>query len=404
MSRPSKGSSAVVRTELSYQLLRNTTSPDELENEIKSFIVNLPAAEILKLGTDLNLRDYIPEYSAKRRTHVHDKIRATIESDPLRFITRNSGFVISASDIEVDDTRKLVRLTDASILNGAQSQGEIAGWIVATYGDDRASLAADPPFHVRAEIIVEADQQQVVETAIARNTATPVKSISQARARGHLTDLEKSVHAVHPNAKFGKAESDFDVLDMRKVIQYARLLMPTSISGSDTPAERLRPYKNPEQCLSDFSDWFEKKGGDADAKRKYEFTVQMAPIALAEYEYWERHSAWNGQRVWEETKKGGRACRRDKSTQKIVWVSPGLIFPVLGALSEFVTEVKPDRWALKKPKIFNPADMIKNAVTQFRSVGSDPMQMGRHAGAYDALRTYPATIVQVMAQMEGHAS
>ncbi|HEY2824473.1 MAG TPA: hypothetical protein VGI83_02910, partial [Gemmatimonadales bacterium] len=77
-----------------------------------------------------------------------------------------------------------------------------------------------------------------------------------------------------------------------------------------------------------------------------------------------------------------------------------LIFPIVGAMSEFVTEEKPGHWALKKPKIFNPADTIKNAVTQFRSVGSDPMQMGRNAGAYDALRTYPATIVQVMQQME----
>lgn len=404
MSRSPKGSRASVRTELSYQLIRNTTSPDEVANDVRSFVVNLPAFEILKIGTDLNLRDYIAEYNVRRRTRVHDKIRNTIVSDPLRFITRNSGFVISASDIEVDDHRKVVRLSDASILNGAQSQGEIKIWVEETYGDDIASLESDPPFHVRAEIIVDADAAQVVETAIARNTATPVKSISQARARGHLVDLEASIQKQHPNAKFGKAESDYDVLDIRKVIQYARLLMPPDVSGSDSPAERLRPYKNPEQCLTDFSEWFDAKGTDEAAKRRYDFTVQMAPVALTEYEYWEKHSAWNGQRVWEETKKGGRACRRDPNTQKIVWVSPGLVFPIIGALSEFVQEVKPGKWELKKPKIFSPADMIKNAVTQFRSVGSDPMQMGRHTGAYDALRTYPATIVQVMRQMQEQPS
>ena len=396
--KPTKGPRAGARTSLAYQLIRNTTSPDEQANDIKSFVVNLPAAEILKVGTELNLRDYIPTYNSRKRTEVHKKIRDTIETEPSRFITRNSGFVISASDIEVDDAKKCVTLTNASILNGAQSQGEIKQWSVETYGDDTESMVSDPPFHVRAEIVVDPDEKEVVETAIARNTATEVKSVSEARARGHLEELEKSIRSKHPDAKFGKPESDPDVLDIRKVIQYARLLMPKEVSGSDSPAERLRAYKNPAQCLTEFSTWYETRQTDPDAQRKYDFTVQMAPIALSEYEYWERHPAWNGQRVWEETKKGGRACRRD-ANNRIVWVSPGLIFPIMGAMSEFVVERKRGQWTLERPDIFDPADMIKNAVSQFRGLQSDPMQMGRHGGAYDALRTYPATIVQVMRTM-----
>jgi hypothetical protein len=31
---------------------------------------------------------------------------------------------------------------------------------------------------------------------------------------------------------------------------------------------------------------------------------------------------------------------------------------------------------------------------------SDPMQMGRSAGAYDALRIYPSTLVEVMKDMQ----
>ena len=42
------------------------------------------------------------------------------------------------------------------------------------------------------------------------------------------------------------------------------------------------------------------------------------------------------------------------------------------------------------------ASTVSRAVAQFRSLNSDPMQMGRSAGAYDALRIYPATIVEVM--------
>jgi hypothetical protein len=135
------------------------------------------------------------------------------------------------------------------------------------------------------------------------------------------------------------------------------------------------------------------------AGRKYEFTVQIAPYAIAEYEYWERHDGWNGKYIWDETDKGGRACRRDK-TKRIVWVSPGLVFPILGAMSEFVEEKAPGKWAISKPDLFKPVEMIARTVAQFRSVNSDPMQMGRSAGVYDALRIYPSTIVEVMRDMK----
>jgi hypothetical protein len=353
------------------------------------------------------LRSYIAEYNPAKRNRVHEAIETTIEQEPQRFITRNSGFVIAASDIHIDDNKKIVRLTDASILNGAQSQGEIKRWIEAHYEEQPLFEGEDPPFFVRAEIIVDPDPEEVVETAIARNTATPVKSITQAGARGHLDDLEASIKARHPNIKIRKSETDTDVYDTRKILQFARLLMPVAISKNESAAEKLRPYKNPEQCLTDFSDWYEKgklprsqgKSFDPMSLAKYEFTVQIAPFAIDEYEYWEKHDAWNGQHVWEETKKGGRACRRDKSG-KIVWVSPGLVFPILGAMSEFVREVSPGKWAISKPPLFKPAEMITRAVTQFRGVDSDPMLMGRSAGVYDALRIYPATLVEVMKDIQ----
>jgi len=385
--------------QLSYQLLRNTTSPDETSTGVRSFVVNLPAFEILKLGTRENLRGYLVEYNPRKRYRVHDAIRDTIQQEPQRFITRNSGFVIAASDVEVDDHKKVIRLDNPSVINGAQSQGEIRTWVAETYGNDGPNGNEEPPFFVRAEIIVDPEASEVVETAIARNTAIPVKSISQAGARGHLDDLEASIKARRPDINIRKSETDEDVLDTRKILQYARLLMPVSVSGNDSASEKLRAYKNPEQCLTDFSDWYEHKKSDRDARNKYEFTVQIAPYAIEEYEYWERHESWNGHRVWEETKKGGRACRRDKAN-KIVWVSPGLVFPILGAMSEFVQETKPGKWSISKPSLFKPGEMILRAVTQFRSLDSDPMLMGRSAGAYDALRIYPSTIVDVMRDMK----
>jgi hypothetical protein len=45
--------------------------------------------------------------------------------------------------------------------------------------------------------------------------------------------------------------------------------------------------------------------------------------------------------------------------------------------------------------------MIARAVQQFRGKQSDPMQMGRDAGVYDALRIYPHTLVEVMKDVNG---
>jgi hypothetical protein len=399
MAKHANGSHTPSSVQLSYQLLRNTTSPDEAVTGVKSFVANLAASEILKLGTRENLRSYIAEYNPKKRNRVHDAIRNTIQTEPQRFITRNSGFVIGATSIEVDDGKKLIKLEDASVLNGAQSQGEIRRWFAETYGEGGPDSGEEPPFYVRAEIVVDPDPTEVVETAIARNTATPVKSISQAGARGHLDDLQASIKKLLPNVQIRMKETDEECYDTRKVLQLTRLLMPVSVSKNESSAEKLRAYKNPEQCLTDFSGWFDRRELDPIAKAKYNFTVQIAPYAIQEYDYWERHDGWNGHNIWEETKKGGRACRRDKA-KKIIWVSPGLVFPVLGAMSEFVEEVSPGVWKINKPKIFKPSDMIARAVAQFRAVDGDPMLMGRSAGTYDALRIYPATLVEVMRDLQ----
>src|SRR3989304_6518416 len=103
MAQVTRGAHAPSSVQLSYQLLRNTTSPDEAQAGVKSFVANLSAFEILKLDTKENLRSYIAEYSQKRRNRVHLAIRTTIEEAPERFITRNSGFVISACAIAVND-------------------------------------------------------------------------------------------------------------------------------------------------------------------------------------------------------------------------------------------------------------------------------------------------------------
>jgi len=203
-----------------------------------------------------------------------------------------------------------------------------------------------------------------------------------------------------------KSETDVGGIDPIRILQYSRLLMPYEISGNTTASETLRPYKNPAQCLSDFSQWYEDwkamKAGNVELDsdrlsnaRKYEFSVSIAPQALREFRYWNSHEGWNGHRLWDKTKKGGRACRRDPKSNKIIWVAPGILFPLIGAMSEFVVEGNGE-WKIAKPPTFKPDDMIAATVKQFRGYNSDPMYMGRSDAAYEALRIYPRTLMEVL--------
>ena len=401
MASAQSGKHAPFRVQLSYQLIRNTTSPDEKAVDVQSFIANVTALEILKLDTSENLRGYLAEYNARKRNRVHEAIRKTIDTAPQRFIVRNSGFVITASEVEVDDAKKTVTLVNASLINGAQSQGEIRRYVSELTDPNNQDDLTEELFFVRAMIIVDPEPAEIVETAIARNIATPVKSLSEAGARRQLDELEASLQRMIPDVKIRKDESQTGegYLDTRKILQIARLLMPTSVSGNPAAAEKLRAYKNPEQCLTEFCDWYEDSS-NPEKKAKYDFTVEIAPHALKEYLSWEQHPAWSGHRIWSETKKGGRAVRRDRKTGKITWVSPGLIFPVMGAMSEFAIRNQKGEWVLAKPSRFKDAEMIQRAVNQFRAHNSDPMIMGRSEAAYDALRIYPQTLMEVLRDIE----
>src|SRR5215472_3223966 len=74
MTSPKKGKHAPNCVQISYQLIRNTTSPDEKSIGVQSFVANAAASEILKVETKDNLRTYLGEYNPKKRNPVHEAI------------------------------------------------------------------------------------------------------------------------------------------------------------------------------------------------------------------------------------------------------------------------------------------------------------------------------------------
>ena len=381
---------------LPYNLIRNLTSPDEKANGVQTWFANVNARDILNLGTQDDLRSYIAEHSPSKRNSVHKQIEATIQELPDRFINRNSGITITCANCEIDDANKIARLESASIINGAQTQGELK-----RYFGTEDSDGAD--FMVRAEIVMEPQHDQIVEIAIARNTATAVKSVSQAGARGYLTDLKDSIERAFPGETLQLSETDTVGLNTQAVLQWTRLLMPPKLLmlGGSGQARNFA-YKQGGKCLADFSDWARNAKSDPGAKKFYDFTVKVGPIAVREYRYWEQHDSWNGHRLHEYGKKsdkphGGRPVRRDKTTGKVTWVAPGIVFPIMSALSAFVRQ-KNGQWVLEKPaNPFKEDELIRRTVQQYTALGRDVALMGRSEAAYDALSIYTETIADVLA-------
>jgi hypothetical protein len=380
---------------LHYHTIKSLTSPEEKANGVQTWFANVSAREVTKVGTTDNLRTYIAEHKDSKRNSVHKEIEATILEQPDRFINRNAGVTITCTNCTIDDPKRMARLTNASIINGAQTQGELKRYFASLDDDDETD------FPVRAEIIMEPQQEQIVEVAIARNTATSVKSVSQAGARGYLDDLKEAIEAGLSGETLQMNETDTEGLSAQAVLQWCRTLMPADLEASDVKVYNM-PYKQAGKCLKDFGEWAQARKADPDAKSRYDFTVQIAVAAINEYRYWENHPAWNGHRLHEKPKgshggnapRGGRPVRRGPDG-KINWVAPGLLFPIMSALSVFVVR-RDGSWAIEKPSLFDPAQMIDRAVKQYRALDRQVAYMGRSEAAYDALSIYTDTIASVI--------
>jgi AIPR protein len=377
-------SGATVR--LSYLKIRDVTTKDEEANGASTYVAVLPAAEILKIGTDGNLRTYIPDHPGKKRNLVHKAIGKTIRDNPDRFSQLNSGFLVGASKISIDDNKKVVILHDASVNNGAQSQGE-----VQFYMDQCSQLGVEPlDFAVRCELSVEPDASARTNIAVARNTATRIEGVSIAGKHGYFEDLDKSFRLTHPDLELARSETNVEdkYVDPRRLLQVLWAMMPQDLAPEHRRSmeARMRAYKNAAYCLQDFVETKNRLHSDKEAARRYKYFVDMAGVAWREYERWRTHPLWNDKHLLERLR---QAVRTDEGVIKEI--SDGIVFPILSALSRFVkqtptlTSKSGKHWCIVYPKVFEDEDMLIAARRQLSQCDGRPMLMGRSGAAYEAL-------------------
>jgi hypothetical protein len=384
---------------LSYLKIRDVTTKDEEANGASTHVAVLPAAEILKIGTDGNLRTYIPAHEGKKRNLVHKAIARTIAEDPDRFSQLNSGFLVGASKIIVDDNKKTVTLKHASVNNGAQSQGEIKRYI------DECQARGEAPveFAIRCELSIEPDPSTRTTIAVARNTATKIEGMSIAGKHGYFEELAKSFKMKHPNLELARSETDVEekYVDTRLLLQVLWAMMPDALVPDHrrSTEARMRAYKNAAYCLQDFMEIYDTREVDKGNRARYRYFVDMAGEAWTEYLRWHAHEQWNDKRLLEPLRQVVRG------EDGIIKVSDGIIFPILAALSRFVKDVPTrtaaprSRWSIVYPKVFQDEDMLRAARRQLVQCDGRPMLMGRSGAAYEALMTLTEMAERYSAQV-----
>ena len=389
---------------LKYQSVRNLTSPEELSNGAKSYFANVPINEILKLDTQQNLRSYIPEHSERKRTQAHKSIQSTLQNNSDRFIQRSRGLTVSATSISIDEKMKFLRVSNGSIIDGAQTKGEIEKYI--NHLQDEGDVS--PTFHVRVEFVVDPDADSIVETAIARNTSTDVKKISIAGKKNMFDALDESFRKTFPHLRLSKSETDVgdEFVDTLKILQLMLVLMPRELMADSGPktksstweGNKLKAYKNRASCLTAFEADFilsviiDKSNDNQQANDRYKYYIDMVGTAYEEYLKWRHHEGWDGKRMYERTK----AIKRDRSGKvPPITVADGIIFPILAAMSYFVEQSKkPGRsWKLNVPDAFDEHIMITIALSVFHNRQSKPSVMGSSAEVYNTLSAVPQALV-----------
>jgi AIPR protein len=370
------------RFKFPYNSLRNISAPEDAEEQRKVYSGNAPATAFLELPENENVREYIVTAAGKKRqrlTDVHRRIRETLDNNPEDFVILNSGIVLVARDMEIDEKNKTVYLKNPSIINGSQTRGELDHYIVSNADSARFDVSC------KFEIIVTNDDDLIAEISIARNFQNDVATLSIVGRKGLLDEIEETLQLGVPELRLRKSETQRseDYYDTEKLLQVITALIPAELwpkpKESQDP-KKVYAYSMKSKCLKEFQKIHElakdpASDGHAGAKRLYQFYLEVAPEAYALYSKWKKHPSFQGT--------GLRSIEREG--REIVDVPDGIIFPILASLSAFAKKVQ-GKWQILPPFVFTDSEIIHAAKAQYMNVAhSNPWNMGKNQAIYSSL-------------------
>ena len=362
--------------------IRNIASPEDVQEGRGVFCGQMPVESILALPTHENVRGYLVEAEGKQRrtsTQVHRAIRETLNERPSSFAVLNSGVVIVASKSEIDETKRSLKLTNPSIINGSQTQG-----VVRDFQESGGSL---DDIHIKFEVIVTTDEDLIADISIARNFQNDVQLISIAGKKGELNELEAAIQKNDAYAKLRKSESqrpadDNDYLPTEKLLQVIAALLPSSLWWKQGEPNKTYTYSAKATCLKDFRVIYDgaKSGENEELAAVYKFYLDIAPHAWRLYSEWKRHQGFQGT--------GLRSIERDG--KEIVDVPDGIIFPIIASFAQFAVKGK-SGWQIRQPNALDDSELVETAKRAYMEIAkSKPEIMGKTRACYTQLEQITA--------------
>jgi hypothetical protein len=391
MNSPSNGQKAEI-TSVPFCCIRKISAPEDTANNRIVYAGQLPIQSVIGIPDDENVRQYLVTGEGKKkhkRTQVHRAISETLKEHPDIFSLLNSGVVIVAAGSEIDEKTQTLRLVEPSLINGSQTQGVLSEFL--------EEHTPSSPIHIKFELIITEDADLRAEISIARNFQNDVASISITGRRGKLDELEEAFQKRYPNMRLKKSESQWpsgDIVFTEKLLQVIAALLPDTLWYKSGEPNKVYTYTNKATCLKEFERIHDAAKDPENAEHEklapvYDFYLQIAAEAYALYEKWKQHQGFKGT--------GLHALERDEKSN-IVEVPDGIVFPILAALSEFVTKTPTGGWQISPPAKFDDSKLIDTAKrTYAESAKRNPNTMGKTAACYSALQQITAIYRELLA-------
>jgi hypothetical protein len=175
-------------------------------------------------------------------------------------------------------------------------------------------------------------------------------------------------------------------------IQVIFALMPVSLLTSlesNADGSKGFAYSQKTRCLKLFTRLCDAQDSDPTARRAYSFFLDIAGDAWALYQKWKAHPGFRGTRL--------RFIERDGG--KIIDVPDGIVFPILGAFSAFVT-ASGKKWAFKIPARFDEKELIDAAASAYIEIAvHNPQTMGKSKACYSTLLRLTNVYARLSASM-----
>jgi hypothetical protein len=369
--------------ELAFTSIRHITCPEDADSNRKTYVGYVPITEIPQLSTNENVRDYLLDAEGRQRrrpTQVHRAILDTLENNPQDFAVLNGGITVVARACVIDEKKKTLTLKNASIINGAQTQGVIRDYLdknESIWEPDKTKRA-----HVQLEVIVTDEEDLIGEISIARNFQNDVMLLSIAGRLHEFDELAESLAEKVPGAKLQRSETELsdDYVKTERLMQVIEALAPEELWPAEWEFNKVFTYSKKAKCLKDFRELHNaahnpSAANHKSAKKLYQFYLDIVAQAWELYSRWKTHQGFKGT--------GIRAIERNGS--EVVEVPDGIVFPILSAYSVFVVKAS-GGWEIKPPRIFSEGEFIKSVKTVYTVMGAhNPMTMGRSKACYSAL-------------------